>query len=140
MTAKRKLAKKKGGKREGGTHLESFLLSSDRWKQPFPVLLIIVMKTHRSGGGSNSGKERNGRREEMKQKKRNADKQNCSRDKMANGQTCCNLPAEAGNSAKPSDANRLDKRAKRRQEGAALSLLLCCHCQQKLQRSAAAAC
>lgn len=69
MTAKRKLAKKKGGKREGGTQLESFLLSSDRWKQPFPVLLIIVMKTHRSGDGSNSGKERNGRREEIKQKK-----------------------------------------------------------------------
>lgn len=44
--------------------------------------------------------------------------------------------AEAGNSANPSDATRLDERATRRQEGAALSLFLCL---QKSRSSAAAA-
>lgn len=58
--------RREGGREEGGPHLESFLLSSDRWKQQFPVLLIIVMKTQRKRrrGGSPSGG-----REEMDHKK-----------------------------------------------------------------------
>lgn len=121
MTAGRKLAKKKGGKREGETHLDSFLLSSDRWKQPLPVLLIIVMETRRKPEESiREGVKREERRNERERKKkcRQTDygQQNCSRGKMAKRQTGCDLPAEAGKSARPSDASRLDRRDDRKEQ------------------------
>lgn len=44
MKRKEEKETERGRDAENGSHLESFLLSSDRWKQQLPVLPITVME------------------------------------------------------------------------------------------------
>lgn len=62
------------------------------------------------GGMVGEEKGKSGKnKEEMLQNRQQ--EQDCSRDKMEDGQMCCDLPAEVCKSD-PSDASRLDKKAK----------------------------
>lgn len=135
MKRKEEKEPERGRDRENGSHLESFLLSSDRWKQQLPVLLITAMERLTGiemgewvGEGvkqeqrtadderklSEIGEKKKTARSDRKEEIRGEIWQwtaraykSCSTDKMANRHSIkrAAIPARSGDSAKPSDTH-----------------------------------